>query len=472
MGNCGYRYWRILILKILVKKMFIKKIILSLILFSSIITKINCQDGTLDTTFGPNQNGTVITPPADFSGATFEAFINSIALQSNGKIIAGGATNANSLSFALARYNTNGFLDNSFGTAGTTTLSIGTASLINSLAIQSDDKIVAGGRATITGISQFALARFTSNGFPDSSFGTGGVVTLPISGASFSAINSIAIQSDGKIVAGGRAIIGGVQQFALARFTSNGSLDGSFGTGGVVTLLIGTFSNILSIAIQPDGKIVAGGFATIAGVQQFVVSRFNSDGSLDTSFGTGGSVTVPISSSSFIDSIAIQPNGKIVAGGISIESGIHTFAFARFNTNGSLDNSFGTNGITIIPASLGSQISSGVSIALQSDGKIVAVGSGNPNGILTFVFTRLQTNGTIDTTFGSNGIVDVLPLTLFGANPLDAFSSQVLIQQNGKILAGGFFDDPSLEYFALVRLNVTLGCLTNLTQAIIEKYGI
>ncbi len=474
MGNCGYRYWRILILKILVKKMFIKKIILSLILFSSIITKINCQDGSLDSTFGPNQNGTVITPPSAFIPVT-SAAITSIALQSTGKIIASGE--AGLTTAAVARYTTSGILDTTFGTNGTTTITPPGVTLMfaSYLAIQTDDKIVVGINGLKAGVQQFIVARLNPNGTLDTSFGSGGSTSLLIGTNSF--ITSIKIQSDGKIVAAGQATVSGVNQFAIARFNSDGSLDTSFGSpNGFVTFQIpgSTTSQINAIAIQSDGKIVASGQATIGGVVQFTVARFNSDGSLDTSFGNNGVFTFPLGTASAFTAVSIQSDNKIVLGGIAATPA-NEFTLIRLQTNGTRDTSFGNAGIAIVPLStFGSGTTSAnlFSIAIQSDGKIVAGGEANPGGVTTFALARFTTNGILDNSFGQNGTVTVLPLTIFGPNPSSAVIANILIQPDGKIVAGGHFSSTTLSYFALARFNVTIGCFTNLTQAIIEKYGI
>lgn len=455
--------------------MFNKKLILLLISLHLITEQSYCNDGTLDTTFGPNANGTVITPPSNFS-ATSNVAINSIALQSDGKIIAGGEANpAGVTTFALARYNTNGTLDTTFGSEGTVTQSVGTSqSFINSVAIQSDGKIVAGGISNQAGIFSFTIARFDSNGSLDSSFGTAGIASVSI--GTFSEITSIAIQSDGKIVAGGEAEVGGVEQFAIARFNSNGTLDTTFNSSGsqpgVVTLPIGTSSFINSIAIQSDGKIVAGGQGEAAGISQFALARFNSDGSLDSSFGNNGITTEALGTSSKIFAIAIQSNGKIVATGLGNLSGLSVIA--RFNTDGTLDNTFGTAGVLNITSSdfANATGTAMFSVAIQSNSKIVVGGFANPGGADTFALVRVTANGVLDNSFGTNGTVFV-PLTLFGPNPTGASIASIQIDSDGRIVAAGEFNDPSLEYFALARFNVASpSCIVSLPQAIFDKYGV
>ncbi len=417
------------------------------------------MQGSLDTTFNPTGTppGTVTTQP---SGATISQ-INSIAIQSNGQIVAGGvAVIGGNNYFALARYNSNGTLDTNFGTNGVVTTQ--PSGIMISLAIQSDGKIVGGG--TNNGEGEFELARYNTNGSLDTSFGTNGVVTTAISGTISAVIDSIAIQSNGQIVTGGFATtISGSNEFALARYNSNGTLDTSFGTNGIVAMqLSGSLASaIYSIAIQSDGKIVAGGTALIGGIPEFALARYNTNGSLDTSFGTNGVVTRQPSgsTSSSIYSIAIQSDGKIVAGG-SAQIGNNEFALARFNSNGTLDTSFGTNGVVITQPS-GAITGQLFSIAIQSDGQIVA--SGQSNG--TLALARYNTNGTLDTNFGTNGIVTTQPSGATGGE-----INSIAIQSNGQIVAGGYAVIGNNE-FALARYNASTSLTQSaLTLALKNKY--
>jgi len=264
----------------------------------------------------------------DFGGPTGAA---SVAVQPDGKIVAAGTLSSpvSLTDFALSRYNTDGTLDLSFGVGGRVTTDFANFyDFASSVAIQQDGKIIAAVGAVISPYSNFALARYDSDGTLDLSFGNGGKVTTAFVTTAFGQVSaqaySIALQQDGKIVVAGVANIDGGEDFALVRYNSNGTLDVSFGTGGKVTTdfdLVGqgfSFAFASSVAVQQDGRIVAAGDAYIDGGRDFALARYNNNGTLDASFGTGGKVNTNFSGSTFADfanSVAVQPDGKIVAAG-------------------------------------------------------------------------------------------------------------------------------------------------------------
>jgi uncharacterized delta-60 repeat protein len=331
-------------------------------------------DGTLDTTF--NGTGVVITPIVSGSDSALSA-----AIQPDGKIVlAGFSDNASNgfSDFAIARYNTNGTLDTTFGGTGFITTTVGDRFDTGyAVAIQSDGRIVVAGSA-FSGSVGFALVRYNLDGTLDTSFnGTGKVITTfgPI-GTNHAHAYSIALQSDGRIVLAGRRINNSNDDdFALARYNSNGTLDTSFnGTGKVTTSFNSFRDDANSVTIQPDGKIVAAGFSQrfSFGDIDFAIARYNPDGTLDTSFNGSGKVTTPVSGGAdSAQGVAIQPDGKIVAAGYS--SGSNTsFAAVRYDPNGTLDTSF--NGTGIVTTAISSS-SYGYSVAIQTDGKIMVAGN-------------------------------------------------------------------------------------------------
>jgi uncharacterized delta-60 repeat protein len=332
--------------------------------------------GTLDASFGTG--GKVIT---DFGGIPAAARI--LAVQQDGKILAAGVAFSNGgTDFALARYNSNGTLDTSFGTNGKVITAFdfpGNFDRVFTVVPQPDGKFVVVG-STVNLFANFALARFNANGTIDTSFGTGGIVTTAF-GVSAEATSAV-VQSDGKIVAAGFANLGGGDYFALVRYNSNGTIDTSFGTGGKVTtaFLSQGFSlaKVNSVSLQPDGKIVAAGNAAVGGGFDFALARYNSNGTLDASFGTGGQLTTDFAGANDqADSVSVQPDGKIVAAGAAgkfINRGFD-FGLARYNSNGMLDTSFGTSGkVTTDFAGSDDVPSDASSIAVQGDGKIVVIG--------------------------------------------------------------------------------------------------
>jgi uncharacterized delta-60 repeat protein len=365
------------------------------LLFCSLLPgKAEANAGDLDLTFGAG--GKVITdlsPGLDFALA--------VAVQPDGRIVtAGFATNIfTSRDFALARYDANGNLDMSFGVGGKV-VSAFTSDFDQAIALilQPDGKIVCAGEVFSNETNfDFILARYNSNGSLDSTFGTEGRVVTDF-GANQDIAFGLALQPDGGLI-----VVGSTQNlatfdsdFALARYTSNGSLDSTFGVGGRVTTdFFGDLDMARAVAVQPDGRVVAAGQGSLKGFANFGLARYNSDGSLDTSFGNGGTVTSDfVGSQDIATSVVIRGNGNILAGGEKqdIRSIVSTFALASFNSDGSLDSTFGIGGK--VTTSIGSSSASIASLAIQSDGKIVAAGTAlNSPAEGSFALARYQDCG-------------------------------------------------------------------------------
>jgi len=397
------------------------------------------SDGTLDTGF--SADGILAT---DFDSGTDIAA--SVVIQSDGKIaVAGYSFGVTDEDFALARYDTDGTLDNGFGTVGKVTTGIGSGNdHVNSIAIQPDAKIVAAGYSFQGADNDFSLARYKADGTPDNSFGTGGKLTTHI-GAGNDYANSVALQTDGKIVVAGYSDYGSYSRFALARYNTDGTLDNNFSTDGMVATAIGSsFDIATSVAIQPDGKIVAAGYSHNGINYHFALARYNTDGTLDNSFSADGKLTTVIGILSYAYSVAIQPDGKIIAAGSSFDGTDGGFTLARYNADGSLDNSFSTDGILTTIIGLGA---GALSLAIQPDGKIVAAGKSYNNSYYDFALTRYNTDGTLDNSFSTDGILT----TAIDANEDVAYS--VAIQPDGKIVAAGSsYVGPDYN-FALTRYN-------------------
>jgi len=224
----------------------------------------------------------------------------------------------------------------------------------------------------------------------DTSFGTSGKVIQSIGSADDYGY-SLAIQTDGKILLGGYCSNGGNIDFCIARFNSNGSLDTSFNSPhGYIIQPIGLSTDYgLSLAIQTDGKILLGGRCLNGSNDDFCIARFNSNGTLDTSFGSSGKVIQPIGSvSDYGYSLAIQSDGKILLGGYCYNVGYKDFCIARFNSNGTLDTSFGSSGKVIQP--IGSSDDDGRSLAIQTDGKILLGGYCYNGGYKDFCIARFK----------------------------------------------------------------------------------
>lgn len=271
--------------------------------------------------------------------------IRSTTTQSDGKIlVAGNSDNAtnSSYDFAVVRYNTDGSLDTSFNSTGSVTDDFGSHDYARSIAVQSDGKIVVTGQTYSFSHSNydFAVLRYNTDGTLDTTFNGTGKLTLDFGGDDDA--RSVAIQSDGKIVVGGTAHNGTNDDFALVRLNSDGSLDTSFSGTGKLMSNFGAQDRTFSIAIQSDGKIViAGESNSYSSSLNFTVVRYNSDGTLDTSFnGTGIATTAFFASHEEAYSVAIQNEGKILVAGYAPSASNNDFALVRYNSDGTLDTSF------------------------------------------------------------------------------------------------------------------------------------
>ncbi|MEV6050381.1 calcium-binding protein [Streptomyces sp. NPDC052107] len=389
--------------------------------------------GDLDPTFGTG--GKVTT---DFSGNNDFA----TAAQADGKIIAVGQSDAGGgdFDFALARYNLDGSLDTTFGTGGKVTTNFGGVDGARGVAVQTDGKIVVAGFSN----TDFAVARYNTDGSLDTTFNGTGAVTTDFGGGEDVAFG-VALQADGKIVAAGSTNAFGGLDFALARYNLDGSLDTTFGTGGKVVTDFGTGDNDIAngVVVQTDGKIVAAGSGVSGSTLDFALARYNTDGSLDTTFGTGGLVTTDFGGDNDQAlGVALQNDGKIVAAGFTNAGGTNDFALARYNTDGSLDTTFGTGGKVI--TDFGGTIDEAFGVAVQTDGKIVAAGITNAGGTFDFALARYNTNGSLDTTFGTGGKVT----TNFGGSDV---ARGVTLQTDGKIVAAGSSNAGGTTDFALAR---------------------
>ena len=343
-------------------------------------------------------------------------------------------------SFALARYQPGGGLDSTFGNGGKVITSLGGYSGANALTLKSDGKIVAAGFSS----AQFAVVRYLPNGTPDPGFGIGGAVVTPVGNADF--FTAVAVQSDGRIVAGGYSerSDGGGYEFALVRYLADGSLDGSFGNGGKVTTYFGPQgSGLTDMALQGDGKILAAG-GTSNPTLDFTLVRYRPDGSLDADFGSGGRVTTDFNG--YYDSasaMTLQSDGKILlAGNVAATTGPDQFAVVRYLTNGGLDPGFGTGGKTKF--ALGSRSDRATAIAVRPDGRIFVAGlSLLPTSYFAFGLAGLRADGSLDEGFGTGGKV----VSRMGY--ADAWDVRLALPDNGTILLAGASKETSSDTAAL-----------------------
>jgi uncharacterized delta-60 repeat protein len=342
------------------------------------------SDHALDPSFG--EGGLVLT---DFGQSYDWAY--ALAVQPDGKIVVGGVSNASgSRDFALARYNPDGSLDRWFGQNGRVVSELRplTTDTVHGLALQPDGKIVAAGmtfdeKVSLGPQSDFMLARYDPDGRLDPTFGIAGVLITDFGGRSYDELHALALQPDGKLVVagysnsgGGPGVLYGADNLALARYTPSGLLDDTFGHGGKVTVDAWSLDEELrAVAVAPDGRIVAAGFRNGEKGGDFVVLRLNPDGVLDPTFGLtfpGYTVTDLGTHAERLTSLALASDGRIVAGGVVARDHHADFAVARYDADGRLDPSFGRDGLVTVDFEGREDRVQG--LALQRDGKIVAVG--------------------------------------------------------------------------------------------------
>jgi uncharacterized delta-60 repeat protein len=383
--------------------------------------------GDLDPTFGVG--GKVVTPVG------YDGQARALVQQTDGKLVAAGLSNdgVNQPDFALVRYNADGSLDPTFGVGGKVTTPIGIGSdYANALVQQTDGKLVAAGTAVNVGSdSDFALVRYNADGSLDATFGVGGRVTTAI-GTREDEAQALVQQTDGKLVAAGFSSDAGNSSFTVVRYNTDGALDGTFGAGGKVTTQVGTSFNVaFALVQQGDGKLVAAGMAFGAMDIDFALARYNTDGSLDPTFGVGGIVATPIGpSDDFANALVLQTDGKLVAAGGSYNNGPAEVALARYNADGTLDSTFGVAGTVSTP--IGGMFEQAQAVVQQPDGKLVAAGFSINDVEEDMALVRYQPDGSLDERFGVGGKLT----TSFGAmSPVIALA---LVQQvDGRLVAAG-----------------------------------
>ena len=390
------------------------------------------------------ETSTPLEPDLNFNtgGAGPNGILDSVAVQTDGKIIiAGSFTTYNGVARGyVARLNTDGTLDTTFLNTGA-----GANAAIKAIAIQSDGKILLGGTfTTYNGTARGRIARVNTDGSLDTTFLNTGA------GAS-SWVTSMAIQPDGKIIIGGDfGTYNGTSRLRIARLNTDGSLDTTFAATGA-----GPGALLRTMALQSDGKVIIGGqFGTFDGTTRGRLARLNTDGTLDTTFLNTGA-----GASSNVYTVAIQSDGKIIIGGdFTTYNGTARGRIARVNTDGSLDTTFlntGAGADAII-----------YNLVLQSDGRIIIGGSFTTyNGTARGAIARLQSNGSLDTTFLNTGA---------GANNT---VDHIAIQRAGKaIIVGNFttYNGISAPYTARVSgiTSCTSGPTELLTGGMIALCGV
>lgn len=379
----------------------------SILILLFLCTYVNAQIGDLDVSF--NTNGYVINPLS----ATDDDYGNSMAVQADGKILV--AVYHPEEWFKVVRYNINGTIDNTFGGSGVVTLRQNPIKTAGSYAIglQSDGKIIVGGYTWTDDNNDFALVRLKTDGVVDSTFGTDGWVYTPVSPITVypfgdDKIRKIKVLSDNSIIAAGYAYNGIDNDFALAKYDANGALVTTFGTGGKIVLDVNNDDFITDLAITGAGNIAVVGNSNTSLNTDISVAQFTAAGIQDPAFNSGNVLTTGLTGNYEAYGIAVQSNNYLVITGLTPPTSAKDVYVGRIKTDGTFDLSFGPNGTGEIAINYGAGISNdeGRSIAVQSDGKIIIAGITDaitPPSTYEIMLIRLNSDGSPDTGFGTNG---------------------------------------------------------------------
>ncbi|MFM8871303.1 MAG: hypothetical protein ACKOFD_06960, partial [Actinomycetota bacterium] len=395
---------------------------------------------------------------ATLSFTNFDDNLLSTAVQSDGKVVAVGLSQTSSSSpnnneWAIARFNANGTLDSSFGTGGKVRPTLTTGSdVLRGVALQSDGKIVVvGNTQPVSNTYQFTVGRLNSDGTFDTTFDSDGLANL---GAVDSYAFAVAIQPDQKIVVAGKAkanIADTTYDLVLARFESNGALDSTFGTSGVVTTQLSSSDETpASVLVQSDGKIVVAAYGGPSSSVDSYVLRYTSSGVLDTSFSSDGIEPDSLGSGShYARGLTIQGDGKLLVVGQTYVGSVPDSFVARYNTTGTPDSTFGTSGISVFAFSGDWENTNGV--VHQPDGKINLFGSVNKASSNHGFIARLLADGSVDPSFGCSG----LETRLEGTSTI--FSDGELLS-GGQIVVGGYIQssDGTGRNFAVAQFDPSI----------------
>ncbi|MFT5525213.1 MAG: putative delta-60 repeat protein, partial [Pirellulaceae bacterium] len=359
-------------------------------------------------------------------------------------LVAGYAFNGSDEDFVLVRHNADGMLDTSFGIGGKVVTTVGASDDYGvSVTVQSDGKALVAGYSNNGSDFDFALVRYNINGLLDTSFSGDGIVTTDFgSGSDFA--QSVVAQPDGKIVVAGYASNGLNNDFAVVRYNSDGSLDTSFSGDGMVTTAIGSGQDFAySAQVDATGKITVAGASDNGTNYDFAVVRYSNDGSLDSSFSGDGLQTTAIGAGHDLGrTVVLQGDGKVVVSGYSSNGSDNDFTVVRYDTNGTLDTGFSGDGIATFDSGANDTVQGA---KLQTDGKILVAGSSFNGTNNDFSVVRFSTNGTPDTSFSGDGLV----ATPIGADSDDGYG--VDVDSSGRIVVAGQSDSGSDYDFALVR---------------------
>jgi uncharacterized delta-60 repeat protein len=414
-----------------------RKIFVSTCLLFTLTSIVHAQGtGVLDPGFG--DNGKVLSK----IGANRDDISQSVAVTPDNKIIVSG-NSFNSIGYSntgVIRYKQNGKPE------GTRIINDVFANVV---LVQPDNKIVLGGAVAVGSVAVFDVWRLNSDGTTDSTFGNGGSQKIPFNNGSVICY-AMTIQPNGKILIGGSTDVNGsYSNLVMARLNTDGSLDNSFGVGGKFSKTLSFRSlSCQKILVQPNGNIIAAGqYDTIINFEFFhhymYALRLTNRGAIDSSFGKNGWVRYGNTSNDYCYSAGLLPDSRIILAGFSESGTSRPASVLCLKKNGAVDKSFGTNGWQYITFPGGSAIANATCI--QQNGKPVLAGSTTFAGGTQAVFlARLNTNGTLDSSFANNG-KDTFFTSTSGVGCNDA-----VLQADGKIVITGY-QGPSHYYYLTAR---------------------
>jgi len=435
-------------------------------------------DGSPDATF--SYDGKVSTAISSTAAVSFDAL-----LQPDGKVVVSGYgnTGGNSNTF-FVRYNTDGSLDNTFGSGGIVSLTTGPNGLAAlAVTMQADGKIIGAGSYDNGTDVDFMAVRINIDGALDYSFNLDGIANYD-NGGNYEVVRDVLVRPDGTILLVGTTIntITTDKEVMVMGLDSDGYLDNNFGSNGIVEIDFGMLNNDGQAVALQGGKILVAGFADIGTPVVMTVARLMSDGTMDNSFGTLGEVTVPFYTGNTAEAYSVvpQPDGRILLGGGAYNGPDKSFAVARLNYNGTLDATFDTDGK--VQTDLGG-FENGYSLALQPDGLILLAGRASGISTLDFTVVRYISGmnigiGEVDAYIGStliypNPVTDntitveyelsseqVVSIELF-----DLSGKQISVLQSEAIEKAGFYKKtlalPALSAGNyLLKLNTEKGSVT------------
>jgi uncharacterized delta-60 repeat protein len=411
------------ILKPMIKRKLIK-VLFAFFIATTIVQIGFAQAGSLDPTFG----GTGIVT----TGFAVRGFAKAVEVTKDGTTYVAGsiASPSHTRDILVMRYLSNGSLDTSFGGTGYVITNLGDRSVAYSLAVQNDGKIlVAGSIASVDSL----VVRYNPNGTLDSTFGIGGVNRIDF--GNYDGANSVVVAPDGSIYVGGYTATSATSDIYVAKLNANGWFDPYFGWGGYIVTSISVDDYLGKLTLQSDGKIVATGRQSEGLATKMFIVRYGSFGFLDPTFDGDGIATYRNAKESIGDDVKVQNDGKIVVSGL-IYNGIGDYlSLFRYNPDGSLDSTFGTGGATRLTTT---GTGNPTALEIQSDGKIVVAGTANIAGSRDFITARFLANGSLDTGFAGRGY------TTFDLG-LDEFAFDLAINRlNRKITVVGWGSSQSI----------------------------